>query len=198
MLDVVGFYTKNTPYEAEAMAMKFSADPLGMNVHLYGLPSRGRWEANCQLKAEVLLTMASEMKKPFLYVDADARFFRYPELFDCQIACEYDLAFHYFRSTELLSGTIWVNPTVETMGTLQEWAELNRELPNEWDQRTLHKVVNQSPKLRILRLPAEYCYIYDLSAKHYPAVKDPIIVHYQASRKYKQDIKRGGLNANAK
>ena len=188
MIPIVSYYTKDTPYAQEVQGMKDSAERLDMfDLHILPVQNLGNWEANCQQKADVLCRVADALDYPFLYVDADARFQSVPHLFKYGIDKDYDIAVHYFRGHELLSGTIWINPTLETKSVLEEWRIFNKERPKEWDQRTLQRVINQSPKLRILRLPCEYCYIFDLSQKYYPEC-NPTIVHYQASRKYKREV----------
>jgi hypothetical protein len=44
-------------------------------------------------------------------------------------------------------------------------------------------------KLRVGQLPAEYVKIYDLMRP----VRNPVIEHYQASRRYKQKIQKGKI-----
>ena len=187
MIPIVGFYTEKTPYEKEAQELIANAQSFNLVPLVHKVPSRGNWEANCQIKAEVLAQTADQLSVPFLYVDVDARFAKYPVLFDYQLHKDYDIGLHFFRGSELLSGTIWINPTIETKGTLEEWRLSNLERPKEWDQRNLQHIINKSPKLRILRLPCEYAFIHDLSERHYGAC-DPVIVHYQASRKYKRRV----------
>ena len=187
MIPIVSFYTIDTPYEQEAQEMKASAEAVGLrDIRLYPVLSKGSWERNCQLKAEIIQQAAHELQTPFLYVDSDARFNEYPAMLD--YAWDQDIAVHYFKGRELLSGTLWVNPSHETFALLAMWIVLNLEQPRVWDQKTLAQAIQQQPDLRVLRLPAEYCYIYDLSKQHY-GVRNAVITHYQASRKYKRGMK---------
>lgn len=189
MIPVVSFYTVDTPYEQEIMEMEVSANEVGLTeIHLYPVRSKGSWEANCQQKAAVLQQAAEDLKKPFLYVDADARFQKFPTLLTLNIQEQYDIAVHYFQGWELLSGTLWINPTPYVKVLLAEWVRYNREQPRAWDQRTLHEALRYHDQNRILRLPTEYCYIFDLSPRIY-GERSPVIVHYQASRKYKRGMK---------
>lgn len=185
MIPVVSYYTVNTPYADEASKMRDSARAVGLNnVRSVGINSRANWEANCQAKIEVLLNFCKEYDKPFLYVDVDARFQLYPVLFDsCWDA--YDLGFHMFRGRELLSGTLWVNPTVNTVRVLKECLEAFRSKPKAWDQKVLQEVLSRHPEVLTTQLPPEYAFIYDLSRKVYGVDLNPVIIHYQASRKYK-------------
>lgn len=187
MIPIVSFYTIGTPYEQEAQEMKNSAHDVGLtDVRLYPVSSKGSWERNCQQKAEIIQRAAHDLCKPFLYVDSDARFQEYPHMLE--YAWDQDIAIHYFKGKELLSGTIWMNPSHATYALLAMWNVLNIEQPRAWDQKTLHQAIQQQPDLKVLRLPTEYCYIYDLSKQHY-GERQAIVTHYQASRKYKRGIK---------
>jgi hypothetical protein len=187
MIPIVSFYTKDTPYDIEVMAMRESAIKVGLTkFYLCGIKSRGSWIANCQAKAEVLLSYTNVIHEPFLYVDADAIFKQYPTMFEHQ--WPYDIGFHYFKGEELLSGTIWVNPTHATKALLKSWLAINQHMPTAWDQKTLQRAAQMQSGLRILHLPPEYTWIFDLSEQQY-GHKDPVIVHMQASRKYKRDIR---------
>lgn len=189
MIPVVGFYTKDTPYYSEAIDMRASAKSVGISeVVLYAVENKGSWERNCQLKAEVLLNAAEELKRPFLYVDADARFEKPPTLFDIHWHGYYDIGIHFFQGAELLTGTIWVNPTLHTKRVLCDWIALCEKMPGTWDQKVLERVLGMQTRFRVLHLPPEYTWIYDLSQQHY-GERSPVIVHYQASRRYKRTVK---------
>lgn len=190
MIPIVGFYTENSPYEQEAEKMEESAIQVGLeNITLYSIPHQGSWEQNCGMKPSVLLQAAEELKRPFLYVDVDARFCSYPHLFDNDWT-HYGLGAHYFRGVELLSGTLWINPTADTIKLLQYWKEQCVLHPNTWDQKLLQKVVKAAYGVKgILQLPPEYTFINDLSRRVYGPGISPVIAHFQASRKYKSVMK---------
>lgn len=189
MIPVVSFFTKNTPYEQEAEEMKASALDHGVEqVYLYPVDSLGEWTKNCAQKPTVLLQACSDLKRPFLYLDVDARFKQYPLLFDYDWT-HYDIGAHYFKKTELLSGTLYINPTSNTISLLKNWESYCKLKTASWDQRMLEKAVQTYyGKKRIWELPPEYVFIYDHSKRQYPYVKNPVIIHYQASRKYKKLI----------
>jgi len=191
MIPVVSFYTENTPYETEAFEMKESAHAVGLlDVNLFKVQSSGSWARNCQQKVEILIEACEVIKEPFLYVDADARFVCPPYLMRGTLLSCYDLAVHYFKQTELLSGTIWVNPTVHTRTLLDMWQEACYKAPGIWDQKALSDVLSKYPAVDVFKLPPEYTWIFDLSPKFYGFNLEPVIVHYQASRKYKNVIGR--------
>lgn len=187
MVPVVSFYTVGTPYEDEVKMMESSAREVGIReIITYPVSNKGSWEANCQEKAQVLLRAVADLgRKPFLYVDSDARFKQFPVLIDY---VNIDFAAHYFRGRELLSGTLWVNPTVRTVLLLGDWALENRKNPKKWDQRTLQSVLERRAGLiNFCRLPPQFTWIHDLSPRVYGNI-EPVICHYQASRRYKRRV----------
>ena len=104
-----------------------------------------------------------------------------PKLF-FQIDC--DVAFHRFKGKELLSGTVFFKNTVKTVELLDRWIEINKENPEIFDQKNLDTAIKSISDISIIELPPEYCFIFDLSKDYYPRV-NPIIEHYQASRKFR-------------
>ena len=187
MIPVIGFYTKDSPYEREAKAMKASAHAIGIEeVQLYEVKSRGTWERNCQQKAEILLQACEDIGNPFIYVDADARFTSLPMVGSDWV--DYDIGIHYFKGTELLTGTIYINPTERTQKVLTDWIGACMLSAHRWDQRILADILRGDSITRVLSLAPEYTWIFDLSKRYYGDLQ-PIITHYQASRRYKRGVK---------
>ena len=187
MIPVVGFYTKDSPYKREALAMKVSAHAVGIEeVRLYEVESRGTWERNCQQKAEILLQACNDINQPFLYVDADARFNSLPMMGVDWI--NYDIGVHYFKGVELLTGTIYINPTDRTKKLFNIWIGACKLHRSRWDQRILVDVLRGDSITNVLSLAPEYTWIFDLSKRYYGDLQ-PIITHYQASRRYRRGVK---------
>jgi hypothetical protein len=184
MVPVVGYYTIGTPYEKESELMEQSAYQFGVEkVYLKGIPDKGKWELNCGQKPEILLAFAHMLKRPFLYVDVDARFKRYPDILDLDWS-HYGIGVHFFKGKELLSGTIWINPTPQILGLLELWKQECDLHPGQWDQKVLQRIL--TAEYPVFKLPPEYAFIYDLSRRYYGKDINPVIEHYQASRKYRR------------
>ena len=68
---------------------------------------------------------------------------------------------------------------------LDEWITKVNENFNKWEQKVLEEIVYANPRLNVTHLPAEYCCVLmqDNSIPKY--IKEPVIVHHQASRKYR-------------
>lgn len=118
-----------------------------------------------------------------VYVDCDAEFLAYPDLFDC---VEGDVAVHLFdrpknyprnpraAGSEVLSGTIFLRNNEKVVEIVKAWECECQSHPKVWDQKSLEKVLNG----KFTELPGEYCKIFD--RMHY--IKKPVIIHYQNSR----------------
>lgn len=178
---VVGFYTLDTPYEEEIKGLEQSCQRLGIPIHTQGYACRKQWEHNAGIKPEFLLSvLANETKNRLVYVDADARIKQEPRLFN-ELDC--DLAVHFRRGSELLSGTIFFKNNAKVRSLFEAWLMEQKRCPDEWDQRVLQRVIKNWDGV-IGELPATYCQIFD-SMKH---AGMPVIEHLQASRRFKKLI----------
>lgn len=176
------FYTKDTPYEREAIECEKTLRAFNLNYRIWPVDSRGSWELNTQIKASVVKDALDSTTGPVVYVDADSRVESYPILLD-QIEC--DIAFHYFRGVELLSGTLYLGNTKRCKQLVDEWIERNNRFPGEWDQRVLQAIISKNKDIDWLVLPETYVYIDGLATTR----SLPIIRHTQASRRLKNSIK---------
>ena len=178
---VVGFYTHGTGYETEAREMAASAHRMGLDGYLRAIDNRG-WQRNTQFKAWFLRAMvARHQGRTIVYTDADSRFARYPALFDD--AAFRGIRYHLHKGRELLSGTLQIHCDASTSKLMDLWVEECEKNPHIWDQQALASAVARWDGNRG-ELPKEYCCIFD--SKPLPAA--PVVVHYQASRRLKQEV----------
>ena len=182
---IVSYYTENTPYEAEAKRLQASLSNWEVLTHIAPGRNYGSWEKNCQYKARFILECLEQFSDDIVWVDADAEVLREPILFETLDA---DVAYHYLEHREeLLSGTVFFKNNKETRAMIERWIALN-DTNMEWDQRNLQEVLRRDKQLRQAILPAEYCAIYRHRVQK---VEEPVIQHYQASRRHKRTINRG-------
>lgn len=185
---IVAYYTEGTPYEQEAARLQRSCDALDAKISIRSYPDRESWLANVRIKPQFLLDCLREFPdQPLLYVDVDAVFHRIPIRELKHAFADVEIAAHFLRGKELLSGTLWLNGRPElTVEILRRWIGLDRERPRRSSQKNLQTVL-QSMRGVIVRdrLPAQYCYIFDISRQAYPDVK-PAIEHLQASRDFRR------------
>jgi len=123
----------------------------------------------------------------FLYCDVDRYFHRDPWPGLAGLQC--DVAVHYFKGVELLSGVVYVPAGPRRRELMERWAEMNEKYPHRMDQRNLQTLLAQDKSFRVVRLPPEYCCIFDLQRRLTPDI-DPICEQFQASRRYKATANR--------
>ena len=189
----VSYYTIGNGYEAEAAE-------LVRTLELHSLPHRVRgirpvpndswtWERATQYKAEYLRDIkTAHLDHAIVWLDADARILQRPRLFEW-LSC--DVAAHWYRNKEFLSGTLFFGPGRSTLRVIESWIEMNSKKPSGRcaDQRNLHEVLCSQRNLKVVNLPPEYAWIdsgngNDMSARAYGR-KYPVIMHMQASRRLK-------------
>lgn len=199
LLTVVSFFTPD--YSADADRLAASLDEFKIPYKIDQIPTLGSWSLNTAYKATFLAIARMQLRGPLVWIDADAIVRSYPHEFDHladpkKIAPEpYDIAVHFRRDKELLSGTIWINDTYGAEALLTCWQWEQRKRPNTWDQKTLAHVIQETgDAIKLYRLPPAYCFIHDLMRPENPGV-EPVIEHFQASRRTRrrenQEIERG-------
>lgn len=182
---VVAFYTLKTRYEEEVAGFVQSCKNLDLPYHVEPIANEGIWVKNCGQKPRVLYKLLDRFGgENLLYVDIDARFRRWPDLAAVPTA---DIAMHYRNGKTVLSGTILVKNNQAARQLLGAWIEEQQRHPMKWDQRILQRVIERdAARLGVVvgTLPAEYCKIFDIMRR----VENPVIEHFQASRKYKRNL----------
>ena len=195
-LMVVGYYTVNTPYEEEAQNLIRSLNKLGVNHDVSGVKTLGNWQANTRFKAGFMLDMLIKWPNHrLLYVDCDAVVHRMPNLFKnykCDIAVRWQ-DFRW-RKNECLSGTIYMENNERTKRICKLWKDINVKEGNKstrMEQWNLDTVINQmkseDPNFTYKNLPPEYTMIFDSMRGMYPNIV-PVIEHFQASRRFRNDV----------
>ncbi|TRZ51626.1 MAG: hypothetical protein D4S01_04365 [Dehalococcoidia bacterium] len=191
---IVGYYTKDTPYELEFRKLVVSLEALGYDYHYAAITNQGSWQKNTQFKAQVIESMLMKHNRPVLYLDVDAVMVQPP------IACDNITtpiaAVHYADSSELLSGTVYFTP--EAMPTVKRWQELNElypeVLPNgqlAWDQRTLEMAIHET-NCPFTELPQEYTWIVELTQKRFPGLA-PVILHTRGALRFQDIMNEGAI-----
>jgi hypothetical protein len=183
---VVSFYTLGTAYEAEAEGLRAGCESLGIACDVRGVAPRGSWEANCAMKAEFVRERWREHAVGVVWVDADARFARPPDLLR---AGGFDFAVHRCDGWQFASGTVCFWPTPRAGALLDAWADACAADPRRWDQVSLDLAWERTLPggLRTLWLPQAYTKIFDRPPQD-PSGSDPVITHHQASRRLKATI----------
>ena len=179
---VVAYYTKS--YLSYVGNLIKSLNSFHIPYSIRCIEDQGSWQKNTQFKPRFILGKMKQFHpQPIVYVDVDAIFMHYPMLFD---QLNYDIGVHVLnhhpkkpevKRNEMLSGTLYFGNTERSKVLVQRWIDECEKQPDVWDQKILQQVIGSD----FYNLPQEYCTIFDDLKQ--PA--EPVIVHYQASRKVK-------------
>lgn len=173
------------------------ADELEKSIRENGMQSfvrvcindQGGWVTNGMQIPRFILSQLEQTDEDIVYLDADARVRKYPELFD---TITEDIAFHTKDGVEALCGTVFIKNTPAAKELLGEWlAEQEKQYKagHPLAAQKAMEVVCKSGKYSVFNLPPSYTQIFDSMAHHGPAV----IEHMQASRQA-QNHNPDGMN----
>ncbi len=181
---IVGYFTENTGYAAEAQNLIKSLERFQLPYQIVPVPSQGSWQANTQYKPYFLKQMLMRhFPKDILYLDVDAVVQR-PLTFFNQV--NFDIGAHYMHQVELISSTLYLANNAKIMTLIDRWIHGCIVEPMIWDQKILQATINNSRdlQLKVCNLPPEYCKIFDIMH----IVKEPVIEQFQASRRLRGEI----------
>lgn len=190
---IISFYTQDTLYEDEVQNLIASCEKFQLETAIEGVPSFGSWELNCAYKPFFIMKKMQELQTPLLWVDADAVFLKEPEIleeFQSDFSVRINTELEEDHPSRVASGTVYINYTEPGIEIVLKWAEeCRRQLTDPqrteefWDQIALRNVLSVSKGV-ISSLPIPYIKIFD-HPKQCFLEPDPVIMHYQASRKFK-------------
>jgi hypothetical protein len=198
---ICSYYTYDTPYQGVAHEFLMpSVFERKIPADIRGIMSLGNWNMNTSYKPTYIKKMLLHHKnKNIVFLDVDAEVLSYPELFE-NIPEEYNIAVHmldrdswYQQNTgvkELLSGTLFIRNCKESLELVDKWIDLCASKVLLWEQKLLQELLEDTG-VKIYELPLSYCYIKTLPNGNEPHVKceDPVVVHHQCSRLYRNQIK---------
>jgi len=176
---LVSYYTENTGYEREVKGLKDSLRRFNLEYDIEAIDDLGGWQKNTHYKARFIKAMLEKYRRPVLWLDSDAIIHRYPFLFNNLDA---DMACHFKRGDELLTGTIYFAYSEKALELIDLWIRANNGKSYEWEQRNLQEAIKNWDG-KIEKLPPAYCKIFDKMN-----VEKPVIEHYQASRMHKHEV----------
>lgn len=192
---IISYYTRGTLYEKDAEGLLASCEKFGLDHSIEGIDSFGAWDSNCCFKPAFILQKLQELKRPVVWIDADALIVQPPNLFkqlSCDLAVRINLDREASDPARVCTGTVFVNCTAKAKKIVSDWGAVcleafkNKPKGHEvWDQICLKALLSQKKQTaKIESLPAPYCAIFDAREDQ----ENPVVVHYQASRLYKKFI----------
>ena len=181
----VSYYTARSGYKAFADDLEKTMKKVGVEFTIQSIRSRGDWGKNCRIKPEFLKKMRKRFPgRPLVWVDSDAIFNNYPGYFDT-VDC--DVAAYHREGEGFIASLVYVADTPEANKFLDRWERLCNDPDAKdgglGDQRLLQQVLAKSKKLKIGKLPHDYCFIVGLRNVE---EENPINEQRQASRKLKK------------
>lgn len=195
---IVSYYTVSTPYEKVIQdCLLPGLRKFNLQYDIQSIEDEGTWAKNTAYKSKFILDMLLKYKQDVCFLDSDAIITKYPSLL-YEIPNEYDIAAHWFDwflhwrkkagqdNFHLLSGTMVFKYKPKVIELVKLWREEVLKDLGTWEQKILETIIRERKDIKVYGLPAEYCCVVmqDNSIPFY--IKDPVIIHTQASRKYKR------------
>lgn len=183
------YYTPR--YTVAATRLKESLDKFAYRYTYLEL-EESDWVTATSYKPTALLQMMETSPGPLMYVDADAVIHQRIDVAELnRLVSGHDICAHIRRRKkgELLSGTVYLSGTDRCKQIVRDWQEACKVPAGKLesnDQARLQKVLLDQPDLEVVfgELPSEYTKIYD--SRDQCKINEAYIVHYQASRTYRE------------
>jgi hypothetical protein len=187
---VIGFYTTGTPYEQECQELMKILEKQKVNYSFKAVEPKGSWELNCGMKSSVLQEFIEDYDDDLLYLDVDARPVRELPIIKSDVPgiCWWTPKYHGPQG-EVLSGTIFLPNNDNSKNLISHWISEQKTTPTEMDQRVLQRIYKSHPHF-LMNL--DWINIVGFQKGTWLLQTDnPIIVHTQASRRFKNDVRTG-------
>jgi|GEM_PF-2456773 len=197
---VVSMFTLDTPYEAEAEALRDSLLKHDVPFIIYGYDSLGSWRANCNAGIKITLEAMREIPDHNIArIDADAVVHSFPDLFDtidCDIAAYKRLnSAAYIHKHKCEKGYHWETGTLFYRNCPEVQAFLLNQIRIMDDVKAgvstesyLANDLFETCGLRLAELPASYSLIIGTDQPEEIGIK-PVISHKLHGYKYKKVIR---------
>lgn len=192
----VSHYTVNTPYEQEVEHLRSSLEEYELDYDIQGIKSLGSWRLNSNYCAtQIKEMMDTYFPRSILRLDADARVEAFPDLFIKKgfrpdVAAAIWMQSRLRPKGELMGGTLYFGNTDKSRVVVDNWLERLKARPNSRNPDLLHLTVKELKGTFDFReLPLSYCRISDFANMG----PEKVIVHYQASRRFKKIVNQQGM-----
>lgn len=157
----ISYYTRGTSYEEESAGMAASLAALGLEARIEGIAPLGSWQRNCLYKPTYILQCLLDARGPVVWIDADARVIRRPDLLLIDGTAEGVDAAFCVRNGEVLAGLLLFNYTEMTLAFLGRWVwRCSRVWSGDRCSHDMHHLndlyLANDHRLHALVLPASY------------------------------------------
>ena len=194
-MKIITFYTDDPIYSKHIKNFHQSLikinSPYDVYIEAVSCKRLLTWSSATNYKPVFIKRCLEKFNESVLWVDADAVFHGGLEIFETiteSIAC------HFRRKRELLTGTLFFNPTDIAFQIIDQWITNINARPGIWEQLNLQKALHNFSPLEIYKLSAGYTFIYDIMRKTNEYTGPIYIEHFQASREKRRLEKNGRIN----
>ena len=188
---VTSHYTVKTPYEDEVKKLINSLEKFKLDYDIELIKSTGWWRGNSNYCAKSILNMLEKYKpRPILRLDADATVEQNLTIFDKKFrpdigGCIYKQS-KLKPDGEFMGGTIYFGNTDRSREICKMWVDECERHPGHRNGDLLWRIIQREKNILFKEMPISYCRIFDFSNMG----PDKVIVHWQASRKFKGIINK--------
>lgn len=179
---VISTFTENSEYEVYANRLIASGAKLGIKVFAFPHKDKGNWRENLNKKSEAILSVADKNPgKSILFLDADTRILKCPEIFDDKdFIKNYDVSGVRNKAGNVDTAFVWISGGEESVNFISEWHRVGLDVtPDVRHQACFNMVLDNWIDKGLIRfhcLPGEYL----MSGK---ANKETIVLHEQHTLK---------------
>lgn len=184
---VIAYHTDDPIYHKAAECLRRSLVARNIPHHIRQYPSMGWVEATCQKPRFIRDCLKSLSDDVLVYTDADSCLMHadLEAALHAEMPAEADVGFVKAPWGEILSGTIVFRRNQGSLDFMENWLgalsnnPLNVKIPDQAPFSALLR--NKKSTIKSHCLSPKWCKIFDLMR----AIENPVFVHYQASRVYK-------------
>lgn len=183
-------FTTNDFYAKQSLRLEASLTKYGIPYEIRRLEHPGSWHKAVSMKPKFIRDMLAETTLDgVLYLDADAEVVAPLQM---SVFDGVDIAFTNFQRSlehpaEMLTGTMFFRRSPEVLALLDAWIDrvpvwTHSQTPEQ--DALKHTFADLKPTLALMSMSPAWTYIHDDFKELFPNVK-PLIMHYQASRAYR-------------
>lgn len=191
MIKAIAF-TTNDFYAAKSLRLEASLSKYGIPYEIRRLEHPGSWHKAVSMKPKFIRNMLAETTLDgVLYLDADAEVVEPLPLSELE---GFDVGLTKFQRSkehplEYLTGTMFFRKSLDTLDLTSAWANrVDMYTHSQTPEQDALKHAYNGDCINVLKfkdLGPAWTYIHDDFKELFPDVK-PLILHYQASREYRE------------
>lgn len=193
---IISYYTPGAYEKVINTRLRPSLEKWGLKHYIEKVEDKGDWYRNTSYKSKFVQKCLKKFKEDVVFLDSDATIEEFPELL-YNIPENVDVSMHrldwirFWRGKtggnnfHMLSGTMFMRYNRNVLEVVEDWVEQCDNAIGTWEQKILQQILEETTAVNFMDLPASYCAIVKTDGTVPEYVGKPVILHWQASRKYK-------------